>query len=252
MGQKHSGAVSSVCLYNIMEKHLVSHSSRSDGLLIYLRYHDDILAVAASVASAKRFFEEAKSLAKKCYTIKCEDASTIGVQMLDLFIYKGDRFAKMNRLDYKPFVKPTARHIPLSSSSKHAPRVHKSWPVAEVARMHRLAMHKHDFIDFKLAKIARFELFSLDPAVIRSCHDWVPKIPSAIASQCVKSWSVPRAVRIIFPFDETTYDGFSCIVRSVNRVWKMLLPNILGNVELRIGARNSGTPLATALRRGKL
>ena len=87
-----------------------------------------------------------RTMAASRYVVKCEDSSLVGVQMLDLFVPKGERFREHGRLDWKPFIKPTARHVPLSQSSCHASCIHRSRPVAEMSKMHALSLHADDIV----------------------------------------------------------------------------------------------------------
>ena len=61
------------------------------------------------------------------------------------------------RLSWRPYIKPTANHVPLRASSNHSKGIHAAWPVTEVARMHRLSCTAQDFHvyrDIKLNSLA--------------------------------------------------------------------------------------------------
>ena len=56
MGMKHSGGVSSVTFYDLVEKNLFECGA-PDGVLAYMRYHDDILLIGRDVSSARSVCE---------------------------------------------------------------------------------------------------------------------------------------------------------------------------------------------------
>ncbi len=77
--------------------------------------------------------------------------------MLDTFVFKGEGFELGGGfLSYRPYIKPTARHVPLSHHSLHSWSVHRSWPVSEIRRMHSLSMTSCQLEVFKVLKISRF------------------------------------------------------------------------------------------------
>lgn len=104
----------------------------------------------------------------------CVPVCVASISMLDVRFYKGPRFQTTGCLDYSPYIKESARHVPLSGLSCHPPSVHDSWPRAEIARMHRLAYHKSSFEFFIAWKIKRFRSFFMHERRIRSCLDWKP------------------------------------------------------------------------------
>ena len=119
----------------------------------------------------------------------------VSVDMLDITVFiDGDRFG------WKPFVKPTARHIPLSHHSHHAPFVHKSWPVGGIRRMYKNSLHHSDSVEFKARKIARFDQFFMTDQCLQACYDWAP-IPQ-IANSRVSSVhnGATQVLRIVLPY----------------------------------------------------
>lgn len=135
MGMPHSPNVCNLTFYYTVEFPLVGTEPlrRRHGILLYKRYHDDIIFVADSPKSARDFTSVLIRAALPHYILEVDEASLESVPMLDIQVFK----TQNGRLLYRPFVKETARHIPLHSSSDHPTSVHHSWPVAEVARMWR-------------------------------------------------------------------------------------------------------------------
>ena len=177
-----------------------------------------------------------------CYTVE--------VDMLDLHIYKGRRISVCRKLDYRPHIKSTARHLPLSQFSAHAPSVHKFWPVSEISTMHRLSLHSDDFELYRSIKIARFERFGLDRQVIAACKSWTPRIRSSIAASCI----VPRdrnVLRIIVPYHSHIYRGFSRVLSGVQDTWNLLLGGVCPHLQVAVGYRSHGRLLVHMLNRNR-
>lgn len=112
---------------------------------------------------------------------------------LDFEIFKSDPNGP-GILKFKPYVKPTARHIPLASDSYHPWGVHKSWPVAEMLGMSRRSSDVHLARAWQQAKIRKFLHFFIDARVVQVCKDWQPCVPSDVAKCClgVFVWSALR------------------------------------------------------------
>ena len=141
---------------------------------MYRRYRDDVLVLTHDTAGANRLFGIAKQIAAACWTLEVERTSSFSISMLDVRLYKGLKFAYDGRLDFCPYIKPSARHVPLSCFSAHAPSVHRGWPMGEIRRMHKLSGLRSVFEMYRNIKINRFRRFMLKPAVIQSCVLWRP------------------------------------------------------------------------------
>ncbi len=101
-----------------------------------------------------------------------ESVRTYSTPMLDVKIYKGPGFSKNGILDFAPFIKPTARHIPLCDTSSHPPSVHRSWPISEMARLRKRSLYSSSFGLFQHLKIKRFAHFFMHPGILRRCREW--------------------------------------------------------------------------------
>ena len=126
-----------------------------------------------------------------------EDTSTYRIHMLDLSCFTRGRGSKCTgNLDFAPFIKPTARHVPLHTSSAHAPSVHAGWPCGEVCRMRRLSYHGFTFEFFRKLKVRRFAQFCLSPSVLRLCKSWRPPL----GGLKVSAGPVVRTLRVVLPW----------------------------------------------------
>ena len=108
------------------------------GIVLYLRFKDDIFVVLeAEDDVVTTFLEEFQALAGD-FVLKLDADSTSSVEMLDLTISKGAMWSRSGVLDTAVYIKPTANSIPLSSESFHAPSVH-SWPLERIKHFFRIS-----------------------------------------------------------------------------------------------------------------
>ena len=90
-GLKHSGDVADVAFYNLAEAGFVDVEQicRDHGLLLYLRFRDDILMVfektAATVGKSKQFVYELQKRAG-FYKLQVEDSSMHHVTFLNMHV----------------------------------------------------------------------------------------------------------------------------------------------------------------------
>ena len=202
MGMAHSSAASSINFHFLVERSFVPLCPDVSGVLIYARYHDDIFSVCSDTCSARNLIETIKCKASSNYVIKVERVSTQWVTMLDITIFKSDSFAVSGKFSWRPFIKPTARHIPLSSESAHPEFVHESWPLAEINRMHFLLQSQSDFVTYKELKIQRFQQFAMPPHIIDKCREFQPMPCSQVARKhvLVPANKPKHIIRVILPF----------------------------------------------------
>ncbi len=125
MGCAHSSALSNLAFYALVE---AKTDMSSLGVLPFLRYRDDIFAVTRDEAAAQNLHSILVRQARVCWKVEMEDSSTYCIPTLDLVMYKGPCFKQSGHLDFRPNIKPTARHLLLSQHSFHNQAVHRSWP----------------------------------------------------------------------------------------------------------------------------
>lgn len=200
MGMKHAGACADLVFGIVVEKELLKEADQL-GILKYLRYRDDILVLLRDLSFSRLFRDRLISLASIYCQVQQESYSLVGVSFLDLFVFKSDP-ARCSSVMVRPYIKESARHIPLASDSMHPPAVHRSWPVAEVIRMHRRSSCSSISKAWRRAKIVRFQAFRLDPAVVQKCMAWEPSVPSEVARKvlCSLGASVVSTIRAIIPY----------------------------------------------------
>ena len=170
MGSDHSSFVSSMNFFHSIESGLLCQDSSgvvAPGIQLYTRYHDDMLAVLDSTKNAEDLFTKLTQKSIGCYVGKLESVSLVGVAMLDLFEFKPADIDILGRLSFKPHIKSSARHVPLSSDSHHHKHVHVSWPVSEIRRMYHLSNNHTEACSlFKNLKILRFQQFGMLASIL--------------------------------------------------------------------------------------
>jgi hypothetical protein len=248
MGLIHSSAVADLCFYALVEKGL---DLLKWGCPLYVRFRDDIFLVTERPAQMKPLCEELSRRARSCWQLKVDVCSLVGVPMLDVFLFKGDDFSSTGLLRYRPFIKPTARHIPLSHTSIHSWSVHRSWPISEVARMFELSMTKEHFELFRNRKVARFREFNMLGSIVERCMSWTkPEARTARISPVV-------LLRVVVPF-HPGLRHFGHDLRQVVRDWSPLMARVWqykGDctdgrfMDIQVSYSYSGPALAAVCRR---
>ena len=198
MGMRHSSTVSSCTFHHIVECLILAKHSQD--LHVYLRYHDDIMIVGKNPKVARPIVQELIGLAASCYVVKIEETSLWGVTMLDLFVFKYIGDDGLARFGWKPHITPTARHVPLHSSSLHAKFVHRSWPLAEIKRMFSLSKFRLDFLAFRQLKVDRFRKYHLPESIIDECNSWAPIPKCVVPGEPKPAVESGNVVRLILPF----------------------------------------------------
>ena len=177
IGMVHSGVVSDMVMATGVELPLL-RNSQSFGIQLFLRFRDDVLAVCKDTEHARRFIEAYKRAAQEFCTVELENASATVTTFLDFTVFK-EACGGCTRLRFRPYVKPTARHLPLSPFSVHPRSVHGSWPVAEAARLLKRCSHRADGEEWIRMKVAQWHHRLLDVEVLRRCR--------AVATACAGS-----------------------------------------------------------------
>ena len=84
------------------------------------------------------------------FRLKVESIHEKYAVMLDLVVSKSVHFEKTGFLDIGIHTKLTAQGAALSSSSRHHPSVHLSWPMSRLLHYHAVCTHKTLFVEAAL------------------------------------------------------------------------------------------------------
>ncbi len=123
------------------------------------------------------------------------------MSFLDFFVHKANPHGP-SHLVHRPHIKPTARHIPLSSASCQAPAVHRSWPRAEILRMHRRSSSLAVGRCWARRKVGRFKTFFMRPDIVRTCETFRRCQDSQVAqtTRLARPTVLEWVVRAILPY----------------------------------------------------
>ena len=78
--------------------------------------------------------------------MKLESCSKFYNTMLDLLVYKQlSEDGRNCSIQWKPYIKETARHLPLGEDSWHTKHCHRSWVAAELERFRLCSSKEKDF-----------------------------------------------------------------------------------------------------------
>ena len=248
-GQRHSGALSDYCFYRLAERGLVQNCRAVDyHILLYLRYRDDILFVAESWDYINPFLQKLSDMAGRCWKLEIDACSAMYVPMLDVLVHK-ERRGAMSALAWRPYKKPSARHLPLHDSSQHLRSTHESWPLAELQRFSRTCMKDVHFRQRRLDFIRHLEHHFVSRSIIDSCRLWYPKVRSIFAKSLQSSGEVDR-MWLVLPFHAACTVGVRRALAEVQKQFQALWSK-LGCSEwcLGLACASGGLNLQMILRR---
>ena len=152
-------------------------------------------------------------------------------------------FRDGRHLAHKSFIKPTARHLPLGPDSRHAPAIHESWPVAEMARMTNRSARPTDAVMFRDIKISRFAECFLPECVLKSCRSYVPRFPI----QCGPT--APRKIFVVVPWHPSHARELKRRIHEINERWaRAMLVTFKTEIKISIVWSNAGRPIFSKLR----
>lgn len=239
MGMRHSATVSAITYLVLVELPLLRQKNEF-GILAYGRYHDDIIVVGSHANRGRSVVTKIQQLARPCYRDAVDEVSRCCVSMLDIMIYKPTNVNVMRKLEWRPFIKPSAKHVPLSNSSMHPEFVHRTWPVTEVIRMFHLSIHRYDFLHFpdllhfrdflhlRDLKIARFQQYHLAQRVIDLCKSWapLPDIEIAVLNNATARDPGRQIVRLVLPYHSRFGKLAKTCLAEINLKVNSLLQNL--------------------------
>ena len=186
------------------ELDIITNLSRL-GALLYLMYRDDVLVILEGPSFVDGFHSVICN-PSKIYKVELEKKSVEGVEMLDMFISKGRPFRGRCLLEWRAFVKATARHLPLGPDSSHTRSCHNSWPIAEMARLDARCSSAKESLIARQRKIEKFRRFWLEHHVVNRCVNWAPRPRNSVAAtfwgEAARACRAKQnnAVRIVLPF----------------------------------------------------
>ena len=139
-----SCAVVAACIYMFtVERAKVKEFQDQGLLLLRKRYIDDIFACFTTPEACNRFWVEFNNLRPR---IKVSGVNGHSVPILDMEVYKGDRFFTERRLDIKLYQKPINQYLYLPYNSFHTRSARESFVTGELMRFVRLNTSHTNFL----------------------------------------------------------------------------------------------------------
>lgn len=183
VGLKFAGSLADIAFASAVEQLLPVQAKLRD-IALYVRFRDDILVIHNTYTTARHLTDWLISQSAPMFSVECESWSLVAVAMLDLLAYK-----QKHRIVRRPFVKPTARHVPLHPSSTHPRGVHGGWQGSEIRSMYEQSMAMQHYEHFRKLTLDSFRFFfTPEPCFKRSLKRPPPfraTAPTAKAEQTV-------------------------------------------------------------------
>ena len=250
MGQRCPGSISDWTFYKKCEQGFLDGiQCLQFGILAYVRYRDDAIVVSTSLAGLLDFWEALTIKAKPDWTLELESHSRREAAMLDVWIFKHCVGNGRYVLRHRPYVKPTARHIPLDQRSWHPHTVHRSWPLAELQRHHRNSMMRKDFDQIKATFLHKLQTHFIEPQIIQKCVAWQPRFSVGIDSRVERVW-------LVLPYHPLIVQAIKSELRVFQAKWGPAFFASLGiegrSWELGLSFSAAGPHLMHVLRRCSL
>ena len=222
---------------------------------VWLRYRDDVFVVYDCPRLFRAFLVGIRQRLHRVWEIELSAVSRVSVNFLDLTLYR-DGFSDC--IKFRPYVKPTARGVPLNQHSHHPPTC-LQWPHAH---LHRLALHSCNLESFEWAKLCFICRLVSGLAWPRSIAQVMLSHPysfSAISSLSRNSVRLPPhgsdnvvVITLILPYHPALASTISKL--GLEELSASLAPQLAcvfngRRVAFRIAWRRGGRHLYTLLRR---
>ena len=161
--------------------------------------------------------------------------------MLDVLIFK-KKLGVSSSICWKPYTKPTARHLPLHPCSKHPRSTHMSWPIAECMRFVCTSFARGDFEIRKRAFVEKLRHHFFDSEIIQACINWkYPRVTGCFALQVQEQESRARVVRLVLPYCPFLSKSLARVIRQVHSpsLWSYLrMPEMNISISNATSGRN--------------
>ena len=213
----------------------------------YIRYRDNITVIHGSGARFASWLHCYRARIKKCYKVKVESASRTSINSLDMTLTRhGDHFRA------KPFFKPMARKIPLSTQSIHPFGVH-NWPLAEIRRLASLSCDHGEFIKARAIMVEDFRSNKHDPAMCDLIADFDPfrrECVPAVNASIFPRVADGRTFTLVLPYHPSLASvGLPSVINELIDDWMPSLIFLVGPVRIRLAWTLLGSPLFVCLRK---
>jgi len=233
IGLKISAVLANLYFYSVVE---VTALGRVKGLIQWVRYHDDVLALYSSRAALKVALKDVKSLSCGIWRVVCEGVHSSGSQLcfLDLTIVVSHPKLTISASQTKAVT-------PLCPSSSHISHVHGAWPKAVAQRVLKLSGGDPSSLSTLSGRyrakgahaytLGLLDSYAQNPKLLDKCKSDLIETsvnrtlmaPIVLRFHPLYRWAFSRALALVPPPAELGI--------TVRASWRNSLPSVLGIVQ---------------------
>lgn len=248
-GQGHiaSGEIADATFYAMCEQHFaaVPYEQRKHGVQGYARYRDDIFIISEPGAGVLQFFKKMKSLCAGVYELACDKVDSNACEFLDFEVFKGRAFWKRGFLEFRPYRKQTAQHVPLHFESGQPMFVHKSWPKAEIARIASLSSNESIFEAAKSVMLYRFG----ENHMAKPLLDELSLFSFSASRKSVRIGKNRQVSWLVLPYHAAVSGGrIGRLLKGLLDLWTPVLKPAVGTLDIRLSLCNMYPNLSRKLK----
>ena len=201
MGLECSGDSSDVCFDRMVEKAYCNNKTVRERYHVefYGRFTDDMLVVLGGSKDSRREFIDGMKKRSRFFKLKVESVNAASAIMLDLVVQKGARFKASGCLDISIHTKITAQGAALSSSSRHVPSIHTSWPLSRLVHFQSVCSCRSSFRDAALRLLQKLTLSDSNHPVLETLSACIVHGTPASGSSFARL-PLTRCSRLILPY----------------------------------------------------
>ena len=143
MGHRASPAICDIVIY-YLEKRILEQAGCN--MFKWLRFRDDVFALYTGNETEARQFLDGANKMHPTLKFKYEISENTGT-FLDTTVFKGRRFKSENKLDFKPYIKPSEKFQYIHRQSAHPKAVFKGLIKGELIRFVRTSTNNEDYLN---------------------------------------------------------------------------------------------------------
>jgi hypothetical protein len=227
IGLSFGAVLASLFFFALAERDLIPSYA---GLVKWIRYHDDVLAIFRTRNDLRAFFPLLKAKAQPTYVVVCESVHSVGQMpciFLDLLITVARPRLHIVASQHKPIT-------PLCPSSAHLPSIHKTWPRGVAKRIFTISGGERSSIDLLES---RYQKAGAHPLTVHTIRNWQPNVPSSSRDLVSKNSRMIFILRYHPVFRHAFWQTSKLVVPPAElqtclfASWKNALPSLKGIVQ---------------------
>ena len=224
MGLRSSASVANSAFFHAVELMGLmlcrrQHALESYAIKHYFRYFDNLFFICSCDFRKIRKLVHDVEHAIGPFKGSVEEASHVGIDFLDLFLFKDRRTSISGKLSFAPHLKPTALSSTLSLYSAHPSGVHEAWMRSYVLRIRNRCSSLTWFNTFKQEVLSRLRKSGMDHAIVDRidettvCTERID-LPIALRPARSSERSVRSSIWIKIPYHPLWYRELNASLRT--------------------------------------